>query len=183
MLPLSQVSGLLRQELYDLRDQVVRLHPLLYQNVPPTAAAALGEAVVARAAAPQLSRSILWVDDDPTDNILCVDDLKQRKFQVETALSTQEALNKLKTGSYDVIVSDMVRKEGSVENTHAGLDLLNAVRQRNPKIPFIIMSDPQSVNAVKALDIQDPAVVVTASPTELIAALQHFPFKFSLKIN
>jgi hypothetical protein len=70
----------------------------------------------------------------------------------------------------------MVRLEGTAENSRAGLDLLRAVRESKPELPFVfmVMSDRLTTDAVQSPDVKPPLVVVTASPTELIAALKHF---------
>jgi PAS domain S-box-containing protein len=55
-------------------------------------------------------------------------------FQVETALSVNEAMRKIKQKAYDVIVSDYQMPEKN------GLDLLKELRENGNKIPFILFT-------------------------------------------
>ena len=78
---------------------------------------------------------VLSVDDDSgflkiTKQILEVRDA----FQVDTALSVDEALNKLKKTTYDAVVSDyqMPGKDG--------LQFLKELRESGNTIPFIIFT-------------------------------------------
>lgn len=52
---------------------------------------------------------ILWVDDNPDNNTNELRMFSQLKMTVEFAISTDEALEKLKTNRYDLILSDMAR--------------------------------------------------------------------------
>ena len=78
---------------------------------------------------------VLHVDDDAGFLAVakqCLED--QSQFQVDTAQSAKEALEKLKRSEYDVIVSDyqMPKKNG--------LELLRELRQQGNHIPFILFT-------------------------------------------
>jgi len=78
--------------------------------------------------------TILWVDDRPQNNRYERQSLELIGFKFDLALSTQEALEKLKSNKYVAIISDMGRVEGPRE----GYVLLKEVRKTNKTIPFFI---------------------------------------------
>lgn len=56
---------------------------------------------------------ILWVDDEPQNNRQLVKFLLSLGANVDLARDTEEALKLLRRHQYDVVVSDIQRKEGS----------------------------------------------------------------------
>ncbi|HXI86718.1 MAG TPA: response regulator [Parvularculaceae bacterium] len=78
--------------------------------------------------------SILWVDDNPKNNVYPRKAFESRGVAIELALSTDEAMQKFKVKKFDAIISDMGRKEGPRE----GYVLLEKVRSRDKTIPFFI---------------------------------------------
>lgn len=78
---------------------------------------------------------LLYVDDDP-DFLEVVKIILERngEFRVETCNSGKEALELLKTGDFDIILSDyrMVRMDG--------LTLLRKVREIDKNFPFILFT-------------------------------------------
>jgi CheY-like chemotaxis protein/nucleoside 2-deoxyribosyltransferase len=80
------------------------------------------------------NNTILWVDDRPNNNLYERQTLEFIGFKFDLALSTQEALQKLKSNNYIAIISDMGRVEGPKE----GYVLLKEVRKSNKTIPYFI---------------------------------------------
>jgi CheY-like chemotaxis protein len=77
---------------------------------------------------------VLWVDDNPDNNIH-----ERRAFEAvgvkfTLALSTKEALKRLEQTKFAAIISDMGRKEGPRE----GYVLLDELRRRGDQTPFFI---------------------------------------------
>ncbi|MCP4263556.1 MAG: response regulator [Planctomycetes bacterium] len=70
---------------------------------------------------------ILWLDDYPENNINEMRMFRQLKTEVDIAKSTEEALDKLRKSSYDLVISDIARGE----NAEAGLDFLRKFRREN----------------------------------------------------
>jgi CheY-like chemotaxis protein len=98
----------------------------------------LSEAVQPRtAASPLTGRSILWVDDRPSGNVYESNLLKELGARVVSALSTNEALERLERASFDLIISDVHRIEDGEEKPTAGYDLLERLKRRLPKIPVV----------------------------------------------
>ena len=78
--------------------------------------------------------TILWVDDNPDNNIYERQALSLIGFKFDLALSTNEAIKLLNKKKYVAIISDMGRVEGPKE----GYTLLKEVRDKDKNIPFFI---------------------------------------------
>jgi CheY-like chemotaxis protein len=82
------------------------------------------------------TRQVLWVDDRPANNVFETQAFEKLGFNVTSALSTADALDKVGKRKYDLIISDMGRPEGA----RAGFDLLSRLREQKVTVPFIIYS-------------------------------------------
>ena len=76
----------------------------------------------------------LWVDDKPENNVYERQSLESIGVSFMLAISTKEALQKLESQRFDVIISDM----GRPPDPHAGYTLLDALRKAGNAVPFII---------------------------------------------
>jgi len=79
---------------------------------------------------------LLWVDDNPSNNIYERGALEERGVQITLSESTEDALEKIETHDFDVIISDMRRGEES----RAGYDLLERKQEMSDLTPFVIYS-------------------------------------------
>lgn len=89
--------------------------------------------------------SVLWVDDDPSNNVLERLSLETLGVAVTTVETTDEALEQLRTVDYDVVVSDM----GRSGNDHAGYDLLEEMQKAGNDVPFVIYAGEWSREFVR----------------------------------
>ena len=92
---------------------------------------------------------VLHVDDDP-----CILEITKQilelegNFEVETALSVDQAFQKLEKQTYDAIISDYEMPQKN------GLDLLKEIRQQKNEIPFILFTGKGGEEvAIKALNL------------------------------
>jgi Response regulator containing CheY-like receiver, AAA-type ATPase, and DNA-binding domains len=76
---------------------------------------------------------ILWVDDNPKNNRNERRMFRQLKANVDIARNTEEALEKLSGGDYDLVISDMSRDNDPT----AGLEFLNELRKDDKMTPVI----------------------------------------------
>lgn len=109
---------------------------------------------------------ILWVDDRPENcaferNIL----EEQYGLKFDLALSTERALKLLETNNYNLIISDMGRKEGLRE----GYELLQKIRAMDNIIPFLIFSSDGSLPKHRDEARKRGAQGSTNSSVELVA--------------
>jgi CheY-like chemotaxis protein len=106
----------------------------------------------------------LWVDDRPSNNRYEKAALEALEISVDLSTSTDDALDRLeKDGPYDVIISDM----GRPPDDRAGYTLLNALRAKGDRTPFIIYAssrDPEHFDEA----VRQGALGTTNMPTELL---------------
>lgn len=77
---------------------------------------------------------VLWVDDRPENNVFERRSLEALGIRFDLSTSTDDALKRLASKSYDVIISDM----GRPPDPRAGYTLLDTLRERSDRTPFII---------------------------------------------
>jgi PAS domain S-box-containing protein len=98
---------------------------------------------------PETLIRVLHVDDD-ADFLKCSKQILEihNPFQIETALSVNEALQKTGQKPYDVIVADYRMPERN------GLDLLKELRDKGNDVPFILFTGKgREEVAIKALNL------------------------------
>lgn len=79
-------------------------------------------------------KEILWVDDDPDNNLYERYLFEASGIAVTSVQSTDEAMNRLNSHRYFAVISDMQRAEGGEE----GIALLQNIRNMNDRTPFFI---------------------------------------------
>jgi CheY-like chemotaxis protein len=77
---------------------------------------------------------ILWVDDNPDNNIYERQAFEAVGLRFTLALSTKQAFKKLEQNKFAAVISDMGRREGARE----GYALLDGLRRRGDQTPFFI---------------------------------------------
>lgn len=107
---------------------------------------------------------ILWVDDRPSNNRYEFAALTSLGMHVQLSTSTNDALQKILThGRYDVVISDM----GRPPDPQAGYTLLDALRGKGDRTPFVIYASSRSADHFNAA-IARGAVGCTNQPDELV---------------
>jgi CheY-like chemotaxis protein len=107
--------------------------------------------------------TILWVDNNPTNNMFEREAIKALGFQFEIALNTDEAMAFLKSNKVAAVISDMSRPEGK----QAGYVLLKELRKIDKATPFILYTGSNKLED-KIMAQERGAQGATNSPTELI---------------
>lgn len=108
-------------------------------------------------------KQILWVDERPENNVYERNMLEQYGLVFTLALSTHQALKCMQYNEFALVISDMERKEGRQE----GYVLLDAIRKKDKKIPFIIYTGSRNQTHInETLDRGGQGC--TNSPIELI---------------
>jgi len=105
---------------------------------------------------------ILWVDDRPENNVYERQAFESQGIEFNLSLSTNEALEILKTNKYSAIISDMERKEGPQE----GYSLLEKIRKSGDKTPFFIYAGSNAPEH-KMMALERGAQGSTNRPQEL----------------
>jgi CheY-like chemotaxis protein/anti-sigma regulatory factor (Ser/Thr protein kinase) len=81
-----------------------------------------------------MDERVLVVDDDPDIHTLLVSILKEAGYRVECVSSGSEALSRLESQCYDLVLSD-VRMPGI-----DGLELVHRIHQQCPSTPVVVMT-------------------------------------------
>lgn len=81
-----------------------------------------------------MSKQILIVDDNPNMSSLLSEMLEVFDFESVRAADGTEALDKLETGSFSLVITDMRMPNMS------GMELVQEVKKRFPKMPVVLIS-------------------------------------------
>lgn len=133
----------------------------------PAGAAAGAASVPADGLPAAAGRRLLWVDDVPRNNAYLVAALRAQGVQVDTALDTDEALARFQADPYDVVVSDMARGG----DRQAGIALTRRLKALAPQLPVYIYCGVETAHNRREEALAAGATGITASGTELLAAL------------
>ncbi|MBI5687672.1 MAG: hybrid sensor histidine kinase/response regulator [Verrucomicrobia bacterium] len=87
---------------------------------------------------------ILVVDDEESLRDTLAAFLSNAGYQVETAENVSAALERLKEGSFDVVVSDIVMPRVT------GVELLQTIRQGSPRVQVIMMTGQPTIETAAA---------------------------------
>lgn len=116
--------------------------------------------------------SLLWVDDYPSNNAFLIDKFRSDGIDVELSLSTEDALGRIGQRRFNLLISDLGRREGTSDNPFAGLDLLKRLSGGGDRIPSVIYAGRRGLEHERELKAAG-ANLVTSSPTDVIAFVEH----------
>lgn len=128
----------------------------------PRLAAQIVESVTPRVFRQTSKSQVLWVDDNPGNNVHERRSLEVFGINVILAKSTEEALGKIQQQSFDAIISDM----GRPGDPTAGFTLLDKLRSAGNKTPFIIYAGARAIQ-LRSEARQKGALGSTNRPDEL----------------
>jgi PleD family two-component response regulator len=105
---------------------------------------------------------VLWVDDEPTNNRREIQALEKVGIQVSTTKTTDDALAQLKTGKFDLVITDLDRDKKPTE----GFTLIR--RMRESSVSTLVIVYVWSVNpSLESEAVKAGAMGITNSPTTL----------------
>lgn len=120
---------------------------------------------------PENLTSLLWVDDNPKNNAMLIQNFTEKGISITTAISTKEALLKMETEKFDAIITDMGRTESGERLDTAGIDLSIKIRENDKNIPIFIYSWSKTAKS-KMDEAKDAGITkVATSKSDLIEAL------------
>lgn len=117
---------------------------------------------------------VLWVDDNPDNNALIIAGLGQDRFTFDLAGSTEEALQKLSSKEYDLVVTDMGRVESKNFNPAAGTDLLRELVKLPRRPKAAVFSSREGLQRFGEEARKLGADYLTNSPTEIANYIRSF---------
>jgi CheY-like chemotaxis protein len=176
----QDANELLAKQVQDLQARLSQLESAADSNgepldEPPIAGApVVVEAVRQSSFAPEALdfRRILWADDNPSGNAYEIDALTNRGWDVDVAVSTDDALQRLELRAPPaILITDLGRKELGRYDEDAGRNLILALRRQDPRIGVIVYTSSASVRRRSDELREIGASVVTDSPSELLSAV------------
>ena len=112
---------------------------------------------------------ILVVDDDQRMATTLADILEAKGYQVETAHSGAEALEKVAGKPFDCVLSDIKMPEVN------GVELYRAIKARQPDLPVVLMTAYSSDSLVRE-GLEEGAVAALTKPLDIGMLLTFFSF-------
>lgn len=169
-LTMEEASKLQINQINDLRNQVLEIQKKLKETKSgEEIQEVLDEDKVIKE---EKVSSILWVDDRPKNNSYEMAQLKELGIDVQTALSTSEALAMFDRNKYDRVISDMGRQEDDRYNSTAGIDLVSEIRKIDQDIPVVIYCSQRGADRYRTKALGEGATEITGSTTVLFDALK-----------
>jgi len=134
----------------------------------------LGSGARLRAELSQANKRILWVDDKPKNVALEMAWLRDRGVQIDEAPTTEEAMSLFERDKYDLVITDMFRRELGVRSPHAGVDLLEKLRQADPNVNVIAYCAAASARAFGNKFLESGGRAVVSDPVDLFSKLSQY---------
>ncbi|MDH4320357.1 MAG: response regulator [Desulfobulbaceae bacterium] len=111
-------------------------------------------------------KKILLVDDEDSIHLLYREELEEEGYEVHSALSGEEALEKLKIIHPDLVILD-INMPGM-----NGIDALRRIKEDRPNLPVILSSAYQEFKQDLASWASDDYIVKSSNLNELKAAVR-----------
>lgn len=111
-------------------------------------------------------RKILLVDDEESIHLLYREELEEAGYEVHSALTGEEALEKLNIIAPDLIILD-INMPGM-----NGIEALRRIKELKPKVPVILCSAYQEFKQDLASWASDEYIVKSSNLDELKAAVR-----------
>lgn len=167
-LTMEEASEQQRVLINDLQKQIVEIQKRLeaHSVLPPKT-----EIRQIEGTAPKV-KSILWVDDNPKNNAFLIANISELGIEVDTVLSTAEALSRFESKKYDRVISDMGRREEGRYNQAAGIDLAKQLRAIDKNIPILIYSSARAAQSLRDEAYSAGVNEITSSATTLLNSLK-----------
>ncbi|MGB7189856.1 MAG: response regulator [Acidobacteriaceae bacterium] len=116
-----------------------------------------------------MPRRLLFVDDEPALRVTLEAILGKHGFEVTTAATVAEALQKITSQQFDVLISDL-----NIGNPGDGLTVVSAMRRTQPEaVTMILTGYPAFETALEAIRQQvDDYIVKPANIPSLVSAIE-----------
>lgn len=111
-------------------------------------------------------KKILLVDDEDSIHLIYREEFEEEGYEVHSALSGEEALEKLKIISPDLVILD-INMPGM-----NGIDVLRKMKESNPNMPVILCSAYPEFKQDFASWASDDYIVKSSNLDELKAAVK-----------
>lgn len=110
-------------------------------------------------------KTILVVEDDPDVLSAIVKNLEHAGYRIITANDGMEGLKKIKSGGYDLVITDIVMPYVS------GTGVVSALKESNPHIPVIAITGYGEIPETMA--VEQKADLVLSKPVRMSDLKEH----------
>ena len=110
-------------------------------------------------------KTILVVEDDPDVLSAIVKNLEHAGYRILTANDGMEGLKKIKSGGYDLVITDIVMPYVS------GTGVVSALKESNPRIPVIAITGYGEIPETMA--VEQKADLVLSKPVRMSDLKEH----------
>ena len=110
-------------------------------------------------------KTILVVEDDPDVLSAIVKNLEHAGYKILTANDGMEGLKKIKSGGYDLVITDIVMPYVS------GTGVVSALKESNPRIPVIAITGYGEIPETMA--VEQKADLVLSKPVRMSDLKEH----------
>ena len=110
-------------------------------------------------------KKILVVEDDPDVLSAIVKNLEHAGYRILTANDGMEGLKKIKSGGYDLVITDIVMPYVS------GTGVVSALKESNPRIPVIAITGYGEIPETMA--VEQKADLVLSKPVRMSDLKEH----------
>ena len=112
---------------------------------------------------------ILWVDDYPNNNSTIMYLFEKRNVHFDIAINTQQGIERFENESYNMIITDMGRKN---ESDTAGITLIKELRKLNCNIPIVVFTSRSAVQKYGQTALEYGASIVSCNSLDIIKSIQ-----------
>ena len=95
----------------------------------------------------QRPRCVLFVDDEESIRLTLAPILRERGLNVFVAASVDEALSRIRSEAFDVVLSNL-----NIQRPSDGFEVIREARQRNPRVVAILLTGyPEVESAIEGI--------------------------------
>ena len=147
-----------------LRDLVEQLNQALDNS-----AGILARSPVPQALPTNISKRLLFVDDEPGIRLTLPAILHHNGFDVRVAATVNEAISEIRKHEFDVLLSDL-----NIGSERDGFDVVKAMRQTHPRCVTILLTGyPAFETAVEGIRHQIDDYVVKPADIDMLVQLMN----------
>jgi CheY-like chemotaxis protein len=178
----QQASESLATQVDDLQKKVTELRAALDNGGVSVAAQsrnenAEGSIGVELSSQARITRRVLWVDDQPENNVFEIAKLKKEGIEVVEARSTTEAMRLIISGRepFGLVITDIGRREDGEYRAKGGLLLIQNIRRAGlQNLPVVVYASTRYLDPNRDEVREAGANGATASPLELFELIHSF---------
>jgi CheY-like chemotaxis protein len=158
------LSDAIEKQIDDLRTQVTGLQSAATSRGPGGLVTPSGEPANRELA----FHEVLWVDDRPANNLFETGKLREAGARVTVAITTREAIEALEQKHFDVVITDMQRREDGRDKPEAGIELIDRISENHQDLPVYVYCGKWAVETLGGKARARGARGATASTTQLL---------------